>query len=42
MARLKHNMVRAQNRMKQVVDRKGTKLELEPGDWVFLKLQPYR
>ena len=32
----------AQNRMKQQADRNRTKRSFEVGDWVFVKLQPYK
>ncbi|KAK4346772.1 hypothetical protein RND71_033111 [Anisodus tanguticus] len=39
---LKENLMKAQNRMKVNADRKRTEREFNIGDWVFLKLQPYR
>ena len=39
---LHSNLVAAQNRMKQVYDKKHTDKELAVGDWVYLKLQSYR
>lgn len=39
---LKYNLHRAQNRMKQLVDRKRSERSFGVGDWVYLKLQPYR
>jgi len=39
---LKENLAKAQNRMKMYADKKRTEREFEVGDWVFLKLQPYR
>src|SRR5262249_38844515 len=39
---LKENLVQAQARMKQMVDRKRTEWEFQVGDWVFLKLQLYK
>lgn len=39
---LKSHMQLAQNRMKQHSDRKRTEREFAEGDWVFLKLHPYR
>ncbi len=32
----------AQERMKAQADKHGTKMTLEVGDWVFLRLLPYR
>lgn len=39
---LKENLEKEQHRMKFYVVRKRTKKELELGDWVYLKLQPYK
>lgn len=39
---LEHNMSLAQNRMKQHADKLRSKRELAVGDWVFLKLHPYK
>lgn len=39
---LKDNLVKAQQRMKYFADQKRTYRELLVGDWVYLKLQPYR
>ncbi|XP_074365842.1 uncharacterized protein LOC141706867 [Apium graveolens] len=39
---LKYNMHRAQNRMKQLADRRRSERSFEVGKWVYLKLQPYR
>ncbi|KAL4281717.1 hypothetical protein GQ457_03G008900 [Hibiscus cannabinus] len=39
---LKQNLSRAQNRMKMQVDKHRRELELKEGDWVFVRLQPYR
>lgn len=39
---LKLNLHKAANRMKQQADKKWRDYELEVGDWVFLKLHPYR
>lgn len=39
---LKENLVTAQNRMKISKDRHRCELEFEPGDFVYLKLQPFR
>lgn len=42
MATLKDNLLRAQQRMKNQADRKRTDAVFNVGDWVFIKLQPYR
>jgi len=39
---LKNNIQAAQERMKRLYDGKHREEELEEGDWVYLKLQPYR
>jgi hypothetical protein len=39
---LKDNLVMAQNRMKQQADQHRSEREFEVGDWVFLRLQPYK
>lgn len=39
---LKFYLQRAQNRMKILVDKKRTEKEFQVGDFVYLKLQPYR
>jgi hypothetical protein len=39
---LKDNLFMEQNRMKQRVDQHGSEREFEVGDWVFLRLQPYK
>lgn len=39
---LKFNLNRARNRMIQQVNAKRTEKEFKIGDWVYLKLQPYR
>ncbi|XP_071925878.1 uncharacterized protein [Coffea arabica] len=36
------NLVKAQQRMKYFADQHRTEREFAVGDWVFLKLQPYR
>lgn len=39
---LKANLARARNRMTQQANRKRTDKTFSEGDWVYLKLQPYR
>ncbi|GMJ02256.1 hypothetical protein HRI_003894800 [Hibiscus trionum] len=39
---LKHNLHQAQLRMKNQADKKRREVELQVGDWVFVRLQPYR
>lgn len=39
---LKNHLQTANNRMKQVADTKRRDVSYEVGDWVFLRLQPYR
>ncbi|XP_070667402.1 uncharacterized protein [Malus domestica] len=39
---LRTNLQLAQNRMRQVCDNKRTEREFNIGDWVYLKLHPYR
>lgn len=39
---LKINLPAARNRMQQMTIKKRRDVELNKGDWVFLKLQPYR
>ncbi|XP_074328209.1 uncharacterized protein LOC141666109 [Apium graveolens] len=39
---LRTNLLDAQNRMKQFADRHGRELAYEVGDYVYVKLQPYR
>ena len=39
---LKENLTVAQNIMKQQVNQHCSENEFEVGDWVFLKLQPYK
>jgi hypothetical protein len=39
---LKNNLTMAQNRMKQQVDQHRSERSFEVGDWVFLRLQPYK
>jgi hypothetical protein len=42
LATLKENLQLAQNRMKVYYDKHHSEREFNVGDWVFLKLQPYR
>ncbi|XP_021673610.2 uncharacterized protein LOC110659857 [Hevea brasiliensis] len=39
---LRENLLLAQNRMKQQVDKQRSKRQFDVGEWVYLKLQPYR
>ena len=39
---LKDNLIMAQNRMMQQADQHSTEREFEVGDWVFIRLQPYK
>ena len=39
---LKDNLVMEQNRMKKQADQHHREREFEAGDWVFLRLQPYK
>ena len=39
---LKDNLVTSQNRMKQQEDQHHSERSFEEGDWVFLRLQPYK
>lgn len=39
---LKKNLAIASNRMKQVADSKRRDVNFQSGDWVYLRLQPYR
>jgi hypothetical protein len=39
---LKKQLETARHKMKQLADKKQTEREFVEGDWVFLKLQPYR
>jgi len=36
------NLLKAQERLEMYTDQKRTEREFKVGDWVFLKLQPYR
>uniref|UniRef100_A0A6N2KZ88 Integrase catalytic domain-containing protein n=1 Tax=Salix viminalis TaxID=40686 RepID=A0A6N2KZ88_SALVM len=38
----RENLKESQSRMKMYADRKRTKREFEVGDWVYLRLRPYR
>ena len=42
LAELKENLTLAQQRMKLFADRHRREVSYEPGNWAFLKLQPYR
>jgi hypothetical protein len=39
---LKDNLTMAQNRMKQQADQHHSERSFEVGDWVFLRIQPYK
>lgn len=39
---LKHHLAAAQNRMKQQADKHRSERNFNLGDWVYVKLQPYR
>ncbi|XP_027075844.1 uncharacterized protein [Coffea arabica] len=39
---LKQNLKQAQERMKRYADEKRSEREFNEGDWVYLRLQPYR
>ena len=39
---LKVNLAMEQNRMRQQADQRRTERKLEVGDWVFVRLQPYK
>jgi hypothetical protein len=39
---LKDNLTMAHNRMKQQVDQHHSEISFKVGDWVFLRLQPYK
>jgi hypothetical protein len=38
----KDNLTMAHNRMKQQADQHRSEIHFEVGDWVFLRLQPYK
>lgn len=40
--KLKENLRQAQNRMKIYADKRRIEREFTEGDWVYLRLQPYR
>ena len=42
LSNIKENLVKAQNRMKYCAEQHRTEREFLVGDWVFLKLQPYK
>nr|XP_029147033.1 uncharacterized protein LOC112735440 isoform X1 [Arachis hypogaea] len=42
LAELKTHLVQAQQRMKQAADRHRRDVEFKSGEWVYLKMQPYR
>nr|CAD1821648.1 unnamed protein product [Ananas comosus var. bracteatus] len=39
---IKENLAKAQNRMKQIANKGRTEREFQVGDWVYVKLQPYK
>lgn len=39
---LKHHLTAANNRMKQLADAKRRDVQFEVGDWVLMRIQPYR
>ncbi|XP_071939920.1 uncharacterized protein [Coffea arabica] len=39
---LKQNLKQAQERMKKYADEKRSEMDFSEGDWVYLRLQPYR
>lgn len=39
---LKDHLTKAQSRMKFFADQQRSEREFAPGDWVYLKLQPYK
>ncbi|XP_077215933.1 uncharacterized protein LOC143850587 [Tasmannia lanceolata] len=42
LSQLKTNLLQAQSRMKSLADQKRTDKQFEVGNWILLKLQPYR
>lgn len=42
LVQLKQNLLKAQARMKMMANNKRTKISFTKGEWVFVKLQPYR
>ena len=42
LALLKRNLAKAQTRMKDITDRKRQDAYFAEGDWVYVKLKPYR
>lgn len=40
--KLKQNLKKAHDRMKKLADKKRIEVLFEEGQWVFVKLQPYR
>lgn len=39
---IKDNLAKAQNRMRQLANKGRSERELQVGDWVYVKLQPYK
>lgn len=39
---LRHNLTKAQHRMKQLADKHRSERQFNVGDWAYVKLQPYR
>lgn len=42
LARIRENLACAQELMKKQADKKRHEVVFQVGDWVYLKLQPYR
>ena len=40
--KLQQNLLKAQNRMKNLADQHRTEKTFQIGDWVWMRLQPYR